>query len=118
MKTEFKNIEIIATAFKNRILTYRLNPTEIYQTPEAFLYDNLKNVVKLINMCLMKGNCLKVNYELFANFALPHSEHEQLKSFNTKNTVILRHTDLNENYLNAISTIKQKFAEFEHCESG
>lgn len=118
MKTEFKNIEIIATAFKNRILTYRLNPTEIYQTPEAFLYDNLKNVVKLINMCLMKGNCLKVNYELFANFALPHSEHEQLKSFNTKNTVILKHTDLNENYLNAISTIKQKFAEFEHCESG
>lgn len=119
LKTVFQNIEIIATAFKNRILTYRLNPYEVhFETPEAFLYDSMKYIIKLISMTLEKHVCLKVNLELFANFILPHSDQQHLKSFNTKNAVILKDTDLSEMYTEASNTIKQKLTEFEHCETG
>lgn len=45
IKTEFDNIDIVATAFKNRIVTYRLNPSQKveYLSPEAFLRGSRLN---------------------------------------------------------------------------
>lgn len=120
LKTELKNVNIIAIAFKNRIVTYRINPTKEvnHLTPEAFLCDLKSDVLKVIHLSLLKHTCIKLNFELFADFVLPQSGTHQLKSFNTKYDCVFNNIDTNELYLNVIETFKQKLAEFEHCESG
>ncbi|XP_026322221.1 uncharacterized protein LOC113231895 [Hyposmocoma kahamanoa] len=120
LKTEFKNIDIIKTAFKNRIVTYRINPAQEveYLTPEAFLYSYKNDVSNVIHLSILKHTCLKLNFELFAYFELPRSSTQQLKSFNTKFDCVFNNTNINELYMNAIETFKQKLSEFEHCESG
>lgn len=118
LKTEIENIDIIATAFKKRIISYKLNPSMEYLTPEEFLIDNQDKVIKLINDCLIKHNCVKLNFELFAYFILPKSDEQQLKSFNTKYEIVYNNTDLNELYLKTINTFNRKLSEFQHRESG
>ncbi|CAH1643155.1 unnamed protein product [Spodoptera littoralis] len=120
IKSEFEHIDIIATAFKNRIMTYRLNPSieDEYLLPEAFLDGKRDDVFKLVELSLIKNTCIKVNFELFAYFILPKSGEQQLKSFNTKYEVIYKSTDFDEIYLNVRETFKMKLTEFEHCESG
>lgn len=114
-----ENIDIIATAFKKRIISYKLNPSMEYLTPEEFLMDNQHKVIRLINDCLIKHNCVKLNFELFAYFILPKSDEQQLKSFNTKYEIVYNNnTDINELYLKTISTFDRKLSEFQHRESG
>lgn len=118
LKTKYENIDIIATAFRMRIISYKLNPSMEYLTPEEFLMDNQHQVIKLINDCLIKHNCVKLNFELYAYFILPKSGEQQLKSFNTKFNIIYKNTDIHEFYLNTINTFERKLSEFQHCESG
>lgn len=120
IKSKFEHIDIIATAFKNRIMTYRLNPSieDEYLLSEAFLDGKRDDIYKLIELSLLKHKCIKVNFELFAYFVLPKSGEQQLKSFNTKYEIIYKSTDLNEIYLFIRETFKMKLTEFEHCESG
>lgn len=120
LKTEYNNIDIIATAFKNRIMTYRLNPSQEdeYHKIETFLQDNKRVMIKLIDESVAKNVCIKVNFELFAHFILYKTNEQQLKSFNTKYEIIYKNTDLNIFFMNMIDKINQKITEFEHCESG
>lgn len=120
LRTEFQNINIIATAFKNRIVTYRLNPSEdhICLTSEDFFNENQKDLTQLIMKCINKHNCIKINFELFAYFLLPKTNETQLKSFVTKYQIINHSTDFNELFLNLSHIFKTKLAEFEQCESG
>lgn len=123
MKSEFENIHIIGTAFKNRIRSYRVNPREQcqYHAPESFLYEQQSNIIKLIEMSLKKHTCIKVNFELFANFVLPKTEQElsrELKSFTIKYDIIYNSTDLVEFYSNITDNFCEKLSEFEHCQSG
>ncbi|CAH1639518.1 unnamed protein product [Spodoptera littoralis] len=120
LNTKFANIHIIATAFNNRIMTYRLNVTQEdeYLGLEAFLSDHQTNIVELITMSLNKHNCIKVNFELFAYFMLPTLEEKQLKSFNTKYNIIYKNTDLNELLTKVMNALNEKLTEFQHCQSG
>lgn len=118
LRTEFKNIQIIATAFKNRITTFRLNAMHNFLTPEAFFCDNLSETAKLIKISLRKHKCIKVNFELFAYFTLPNSAQQQIKSFNTKYNVILESTNLKEWCMDMAGVLKEKFSEYEQSQSG
>lgn len=120
IRTEFNDIDIVATAFKNRIVTYRLNAAQnLKQLPiEVNLSDKRKHVIQLLKMSLCKHECIKVNFELFAYFILPKSDEQQLKSFNTKYEIIYQSTELNEMVSNLFDTFTTKLSEFEHCESG
>lgn len=116
--TKYDNIEVICTAFKNRIISYKLSPFEEYLTPEAFLIDNEKYFMKIINNTLKTFDCIKVNFELFAFFFLHKTGEKQLKSFNTKYSIICKGTDIHELYLNTIQSFQKKLSEFQHRESG
>lgn len=120
MKSRFENVEIIATAFKNRIMTYRLNPSieDENLIPEAFLDDKRQYISEIIKFLLSKNTSIKVNFELFAYFMLPKSNEQQLKSFNTRYEIIYNSTDFNNIYSKIIEVFKRKLTEFEHCESG
>lgn len=120
IRTEFENVYIIATAFKNRVMSYQvLALRNNYTTPESFLLDYESDVTKLIDISLQKHKCIKVQFELYANFLLPKNGEQQLKSFNTKFVIIcntIEFCNIYKDYI--IDTIKKKFSEFEHCESG
>lgn len=120
LKTELENVDIIATAFKNRIITYKVNPFQnrINLTPEEFMCDIEKVVKTLITKSLEKHKSLKINFEMFANFVLPKSDWNQIKSFNSKYEAVFCNTDLNDMYSNISNTLKDKLSEFEHSESG
>lgn len=118
LNTKYKNIEIISTAFKNRIISYKLSPFEEYLTPEAFLLDNEKYVSKIINNSLQVFQSVKLNFELFAFFYLSKTGEKQLKSFNTKYNIICKGTNIHELYLNTIHTFEKKLSEFQQRESG
>lgn len=120
MKTELENVDIIATAFKNRIITYKINPLQNreYLAPEDFLYDVTKVIIQLIQRLLKTYNSLKINFELFANFVLSKSEWQEIKSFNTKYEIVFHNTDLNEMLMKVCNVLKDKLIDFEHCESG
>ena len=120
LKTEFDNIDMIASAFRNRIATYRLNPSQEdeHLTPEAFLSEYLNDIMKLVSMSLNKHKCIKLNFELFAYFMLPKSDQRELKSFNTKYVIVFKNTDLLEILSNTVNIFREKLSEFEHRESG
>ena len=120
LRSEFDNVDIIAAAFRNRIITYRLNPKldVEYRTPEEFLCLSQNDIMKLINMSLSKHTCIKLNFELFADYILPKSDERQLKSFNTKYEVVSKSTDLFDMFSRTIEIFKHKLSEFEHCQSG
>lgn len=120
LKTEFDNIDIITTAFKKRIVTYRLNPSQNFEyiTPETFLSDNKSNILHLFSISLKKHNCIKVNFELFVYFNLPKSNEKHLNSFITKYESVYQSTDLNELFNNLNEYLKTKVEEMQYCDSG
>ncbi|XP_047035542.1 uncharacterized protein LOC124641502 isoform X1 [Helicoverpa zea] len=120
LSTEFESIKIIATAFKNRIVTYRLSPVQEdeHLTPEAFLCYYKNDINRIIELSLAKHKCIKVNFELFAYFILPKSDEQQLKSFNTKFEIVCSSTDINCIIIKIINILVEKMIAFEHCESG
>lgn len=118
--TNFENVYIINTAFKNRVMTYcikcKIDPCI---TPEGFLYDCEKTVYRLVSDSLGKHKCIKIQFELFMFYLLPKNDEKQLKSFNTKFVIVSDSDELKELYeTKIIETIMKKSIEFEHSESG
>lgn len=118
LQDEFENVQIIATAFKNRIVSYKINPRKNFLIPEQFLTDILPTAYNLIKKSLKKHCSLKVNFELFATYNLPKNETSSLKSFNTKYNVVLQSTDVTQMYYEMSNVLALKCIEFEQAESG
>lgn len=119
LSSQFNNVNIIATAFRERITSYRINPTELScDGLEQFISSNESTITELINLSLIKHRALKINFELFAYFMLPTSEEKQLKSFNTKFVAVFQNADLKDLYSKSREIFSQKMTEFQHCESG
>lgn len=118
--SEFKNIYIIKSAFRNRVITYCVkDKNEKFITPEEFLYTYETDIYRILEITLQKHKCLKIQFELFAFFMLPKKEGKELKSFNTKYEILNDINGLKEIYRNnTIETLKRKLTEFEHSESG
>lgn len=118
LRTEFDNVQIIGTAFKNRILSYRVCPSKKFLLPEQFLSEVVNTICNLVKRSLEKHNALKINFELFATFTLPKNNEKSLKSFNTKYVQIFQSTNIKNIYLECVKSLLNKLSEFEHSESG
>lgn len=118
LNSEYEYIDIIATAFKNRIISYRVNPSQEFLDPEAFLMASKEIVMKVINNNLIKHGAIKLNFELFAHFIQPKSYKQQMKSFNTKYEIVYQSTDISSLFSNVVNTFERKISELELCESG
>lgn len=108
IKTQFDNVRIIACAFKNKIVSYKINPLSFTITPEIFLTE-------ASDTCLVS---LKVNFELFVSYVLPKNGEIILKSFNTIYVIILQSTDILSIYRAFTEKILNKCSEFELSKSG
>lgn len=94
LKTQFENVNLIASAFKNRIATYKISPEIFTISPEDFLTDISQISCHLIKQMLEKFTTVKVNFELYISYILPKNGESSLKSFNTKYEVIYQNTDI------------------------
>lgn len=93
--TPFSNgVEIIQSAFKGRIASYRVS-TENQHTDHITFFSEAKyKIIKLLENVLKAHLAIKVNMELFAQYFLPTQECSDIKSFNTSNKIVDRSTDL------------------------
>ncbi|XP_047024710.1 uncharacterized protein LOC124633507 [Helicoverpa zea] len=119
LRTEYQNVQLIASAFKDRIASYKINPqnNEII-TPELFLSDVFNTIYNLLQPLLQKHKSLKINFELFVLYLLPKNEELSLKSFNTKYSIINQSTDIISLYKDCTQRLVCKCLEFELSESG
>ncbi|KAL0891882.1 hypothetical protein ABMA27_015139 [Loxostege sticticalis] len=112
-------VEIVASAFRSRIISYRIVPSESDQVSLDSFFNSISNKIKsLIDEALKKHTCLKVNFELFSIFMLFKNNMQEMKSFLTKNFVIYQNYDFDSIFLKLQSTLKKKIDEFQESDSG
>ncbi|KAG7294835.1 hypothetical protein JYU34_022791 [Plutella xylostella] len=118
IRSEFDNVLIIATAFKNRILSYRVNPSTSCLSPELFLLNIKDTVCNLIKKSLVAHRAIKINFELYVSYTLPKNEETSIKSFNTSYEALFENSDISSVYCNSAEKLVTKCSEFELSESG
>lgn len=118
IQSTFQNVQIIASAFKSRIISYRINSADTILAPEQFLNIVSSSVIQLIKKSLSQHKALKVNLEIFVAYYLPKDDQKSIKSFNIQYEAIFQNTDLVKFYQDCVDKIIQKCSEFELSESG
>lgn len=115
----FENVEILESAFRGRIASYRiLGNSEEALLPELFL-NNVRTKVKLLIDCsLNKHTSVKVNFELFSRFLLPKNESQETKSFCTKNHVLCFNYKFDTFFDEVVKSLVTKVEEFQERDSG
>ncbi|KAI8435637.1 hypothetical protein MSG28_003902 [Choristoneura fumiferana] len=120
--------EIVASAFRSRIISYRLFSSEKHLIPKDFMEDVERRVINLIQGKISEmWSAVKVNLELFAKYTKwmkPNPddelrEVEEIKSFNTKNKVIqVDGVDISQIYDAFMEEICAKTDDFQERDSG
>lgn len=111
-----EGVRKIAGAFKNNIATYQLDGrgTDI----NAFFRKLDSKFSHLILHHVNNHDNLKVNVELFGLYYHPVKDEFDIKSFNTKNVIVVSSTNINELYANFVSEVEAKAKDFEERDSG
>lgn len=118
IQTSYENVQILASAFKNRIVSYRINATEGIISPEVFLQEITDTTMSLISNCLKVHKSVKIGIELFISFILLKNEQTSLKSFNTSYNIVYQSTDILKLLQMCYGRMISKCSEFESSESG
>ncbi|CAG9769955.1 unnamed protein product [Ceutorhynchus assimilis] len=113
-----EGVELIKTSFKCRIATYRLPSKQDPTSVKEFLQHLQKKFIQLVGDMLNKFNHIKVGMELFGRFLLQTKEIEEVKSFNTKFTLVNEGADLEELFQQFSNILAKKCVEFQEKESG
>jgi hypothetical protein len=109
-------INLVRTAFKNRIVTYHITNRNHITDVKLYLGELKCRVIQLINTWVETHSVIKVNMELYGVYLLPSSETVEVKSFNTKYSIITQNTDFEAFYNEYQDIIFGKALEF--SESG
>lgn len=114
------NVKIIKSSFKGRIVSYRIIATEelVHKLPESFLNKIRDQVKDLIDQSLKRHTSVKVNFELFLIFLLFKNDHQETKSFATKNFIINFNYDFDTIFKLVISLLLKRIEEFQERDSG
>lgn len=118
LNTKYKNVYLIANAFRDRIASYKINSTNLTIAPELFLSEISEVTNQLIREYLHKHTTLKVNFELFVTYVLTKNDEKSMKSFNTKYVAVFQNSDIASLYRTFAETLVSKCSEFELSESG
>lgn len=121
-------VEIISSAFKKRIVSYRLRTsnddvtlpisTDAKILVEAFIGTMRQKIINLIKEKLKEHVAVKVNFELFGLFAKPAKQTEEeiiteIKSFVVPYRIVELSTDFGELIQDLIEILKKKLEEFQ-----
>lgn len=113
-------IEIVSSAFRNRIITYKIIATDQLQSARVeHFFTEIRDKLKfLIDEYITKHTCMKINFELFATFIQFKDNSQSIKSFGTKNKILCSNYDFEKLYCDTVSYLKKNIEEFEDRDSG
>ncbi|XP_041985987.1 uncharacterized protein LOC121738160 [Aricia agestis] len=113
-------VEIVSSAFRNRIVTYKILPLDQLQlaSVDIFFFEIRNKLKSLLDENLIKHSCVKVNFELFGTFLKFNNNSQEIKSFGTKNKILHSNYDFEKIYLETVSYLKTSIEEFEDRDSG
>lgn len=111
-------VEVVDSAFKKRIISYRVSPVGHHISYKEFFDEVADKIKYLIREEIRKHRSIKVNLELFGLFVHQVKELREIKSFNTANKILNEGSDLNSIYDDFAGNIESKAIEFQERESG
>lgn len=117
---EIEGVVKIASAFRERIVTYRLLAMKEveYSLPEFFLSTIRHKLLDLLQLNLNVHVNIKVNFEYYAHFLLLKTNEQQIKSFATKNFVLHRNFNFDSIFESLTIITNKKVEEFQQRDSG
>lgn len=111
-------VELINSAFRNRIASYRIVNQYENCSLISFINNIHEKIRSLITLSLKQHICVKINFEYFALFLMFKNDSQEMKSFFTKNYTLHQ----NYEYEPLISQVKniltKKIEEFQDRDSG
>lgn len=111
-------MEIINSAFQQRIISYRINPTSFHLNVSDLFKEILTKITKIIEKEQQKHNMIKMNLELFGLYLNPKDETHHIKSFNTPYRVICDSSNIKTEVDEMIQIIDRKADELAEKDSG
>ena len=113
-----QGVQVIQSAFKNRIVTYRISSDREHVDYSTFFEEVKDKVLDLLKEILRVQKTLKVNMVAVARYLLPSQDTYDDKSFNTSNAVVVVGSDLDEVYESFVEAMKNQSTEFQERDSG
>lgn len=119
---EFKNIQIIESAFGNRIVTYRIVSDSItnqpLETPGLFLENIKDKIFTLFDQSIVEHFVVKVNFILHADFTQQTKQLNNTFDFQTFNYVVCKGDSKDYIFSLLTNEIINKVTNFEKKDSG
>lgn len=113
-----EGIQRIDSAFKCRIVSYRVESDNSHVDYNDFFCEIKPRVLMLLENILSIHRAVKVNVEAYARYYLHTKEVFDLKCFNTPNRVVEESADLDEIYELFRDAIISQTTEFQERDSG
>lgn len=114
----YDGVEILRTAFKCRIASFKIPAINFTIDFQEFKEGIKDKVLRLIREQQMKHRAIKINFEVFGIYYSNVLNIIEVKSFNTVFLIVVSATDLDELYNYLFGIIIQKADEFAERESG
>lgn len=111
-------VQITESAFKNRIVSYRVSCDTDHVDYSVFFNDIKVKVLDLVKDKLQLEQSLKINMVIVARYFLPSQEIYSDKSFNTCNQIVTVGSDLDDIYHSFVEAMKVQTADFQEKDSG
>lgn len=111
-------VEIVRSAFKHRIITYRVH-SENEKLDYIMFFNEIRcKILNLLEEILLLHKTVKVNMETFASYILQTQEVSEIKSFNTCNKILDQGMDLNGVLDTFVEMMVTQTTEFQERDSG
>ena len=111
-------VQLVQSAFKNRIATYHVS-SDTEHIDFSLFFDEIKTkVLRLIDEVLQIQNSIKVNMVVVARYFLASQDVLDEKSFNTTNAIVTLGSDLDDVYQSFVAAMKTQSTEFQEKDSG
>ena len=112
-------IELVSSAFKNRIATYRISSDSEHIDYTEFFAEIKTNVIEVIGGVVRARGAVKVNMAVLGRYLLPTQDGVYSdKTFNTCNEIVTAASDLEEVYRSFVEAMKVQSTEFQEKDSG
>ncbi|KAJ8979684.1 hypothetical protein NQ317_001085 [Molorchus minor] len=111
-------VHLIRSAFKCRIVSYRLHGDNFHIDYTIFFNEVKHKALKLLEDVLKSHKIIKVNMEIFGKYVLPTQDSSDIKSFNTPNKLLDRSMDLDLMWNTFVDLMMTQTTEFQERDSG
>lgn len=113
-----EGVEVIHSAFRNRIASYRIFDLYENYCLELFLNSIRDKIKTLVDKSLKEHISLKINFEYFALFLMVKNDSQEIKSFGTKNYTIHQNYEYDSLITQVRNALVKKIEEFQDRDSG